>query len=410
MCENKSLVRSHILLMFQFDLTYYIRIRQNIQYLQNAGAKISLLTSTNNDASSCFFDRVYMVSSYEYEEDYSHLFLNIPEKIKKVIYKIFGMLNRFINLKLKKIRSSDICLKTIVEIKDKIDIIWAVDSVSLPSAYRAVKILNIPIIYETVDLVPEINCIPALSKWRKQEEYIGLPYITALITAGEKYKDYYLEKYKEILDNKPVLVRNNSHLPISDKCKRTGDIRKILFFGNLVSDRPVEKILYAFARSRAKATLTFYGRYLLKEDINDLISNLGVENKVFIEKPVPPEMGVELSSEYDIGIVALEGGDLNEQLAPTGKIGTYLAAGLAIVASDLPGIRSHLGKTDALYVDECSIDAWAKAFDQITTENDDKLMFRKQSSLMRCKEMDYNIQMKKYVKLFASIYKNKEIN
>ena len=136
MFENKPLIRSHILLMFQFDLTYYIRIRQNIQYLQNAGAKISLLTSTNNDASRSLFAKIYMVSSYEYEEGCSHLCLNMPGKIKKVINVICKLLNGFIGQKQRKIRSSDICLRTIIGIKDKIDIIWAVDSVSLPSAYR----------------------------------------------------------------------------------------------------------------------------------------------------------------------------------------------------------------------------------------------------------------------------------
>jgi glycosyltransferase involved in cell wall biosynthesis len=74
--------------------------------------------------------------------------------------------------------------------------------------------------------------------------------------------------------------------------------------------------------------------------------------------------------------VALRGADENERRASTGKLFTYMAAGLAILGSDLPGIarlvRAH---ENGLLVEGMDAHSWANAIDELalmpTTAIDD---------------------------------------
>ena len=73
-----------------------------------------------------------------------------------------------------------------------------------------------------------------------------------------------------------------------------------------------------------------------------------------------------------MGIVALAGADENERRAPTAKAGTYLAAGLLVLASDLPGIRSVVGVGPHVeFVSPQSVEAWKEAFRRIAAMSDE---------------------------------------
>ena len=77
---------------------------------------------------------------------------------------------------------------------------------------------------------------------------------------------------------------------------------------------------------------------------------------------------METSASYDVGVVALRGENENERRASTSKLFTYMAAGLAVLGSDLPGVAGIVERhAIGLLVGETTPDAWAAAIDRLAS-------------------------------------------
>lgn len=394
---NKPLAGKHVLLLFQFDLSYSIRTIQSVEALKQAGATISLVTGTENSKSEHYFSQLVQVDDYEFNYRTQLQGSTYPQFIKTWYTKLA---TRFIPKE--RIFGHRVGVTRLnPDIWSDIDLIWAVDVVSLPAAHYIRSHTGAPLIYETYDLVPEYPYYPELSRWRREQEVRALGYIDGLVTAGEEYRRYYHDTYPFALEGKEILVRDNVALPITSPHPVESRL-KFLFFGNIAHDRPVEKILSAFIESGIDAELTIQGRNITGETYDELVATEGA-GTVRIAEPCAPVDGVEAASHYDVGIVALDGNDLNEQYAPTGKIGTYLAAGMVVLASNLPGIRAHLGEAGAITVEGNSKEAWIQAFQSAAQLNAEEIMTMKEASLARCRAMDLEGQLHQFVRLFARV-------
>src|SRR5690606_20046885 len=73
-----------------------------------------------------------------------------------------------------------------------------------------------------------------------------------------------------------------------------------------------------------------------------LSRDLGADGYVHILPPAPPEQLVERSAQHDIGFAGESGHTANGRLAVSNKMLNYMAAGIAIVASDVPSQRETL--------------------------------------------------------------------
>lgn len=71
--------------------------------------------------------------------------------------------------------------------------------------------------------------------------------------------------------------------------------------------------------------------------LQKLAVGVGVGGRLFFHSPCPPEELVAEAARYDIGLALETGKELNNLLAVSNKLFTYLNAGLAVVASDTPG-------------------------------------------------------------------------
>lgn len=401
--QNEPLRGCRILLIFQNRLTYSVRLLENVRALRRAGAQVSLITADKANLNNPLFFHVDHVRSWEFPIQVgasSHQIWTVrvvSNILRGIFRRVFQYrINTFIGSELQRKLS-----KTAVDY----DIFWIIDANSLPSAMTATKRKNVRVVYETVDLVPEYRELPSLSRSRKRRERKLIPRVDGFVTAGEEYADYYVDSYGSSgLKGRP-LVRENSHECIYDEVSPTHTPYEILFFGNIAPDRPIGTLLRAFSEVHSDARLTIMGRNLVDSLSFDLVDELGLANRVKIEDPCAPENGVAMAHRFDIGIAMLSGDNENERRAPTAKLCTYLAAGLAIVASDLPGMRTQVGSAQAIFVKDCTVKAWADALNMITGMTPQQIDCMKISSLVRAKEIDLKPQLEKYVELFADIYK-----
>lgn len=78
----------------------------------------------------------------------------------------------------------------------------------------------------------------------------------------------------------------------------------------------------------------------IKNDFADIAGN--ASKHLYFHNPIAPDNIVDFISQFDIGLASEPGFSLNNDLALSNKIFTYLQAGLAIVASDTQAQQSFL--------------------------------------------------------------------
>jgi len=86
--------------------------------------------------------------------------------------------------------------------------------------------------------------------------------------------------------------------------------------------------------------LVFLGDGPRKADLQEYVSTLGVQDRVHFLEPVPPDTLLSVTACANIGITLLEDMCLNHRFALPNKLFEYLMAGIPVLASNLPEMRS----------------------------------------------------------------------
>lgn len=400
---SELLGSKRIALLFYTSAEYSTRILQSVELLKMHGAEISLFSTFPNSKVENVFKEIVCVDSFDYPN-------TKPRRLSK--NKIFRV------AKVQFVRLLDVAkmyfgigvrqrglYQELDSRKNDFDLYWAVDVVSLEAAVLASEKTGTPVIYETLDLVTEYKGVLASIRTRAEEKYISR--IAKFVTAGDEYAKHYNEKYPELKPTQKPFVLYNTTPQEFKVIKPTGEKRRLLFFGNLAYDRPIEIIMEALSKIEGNFDFTFMGRNLNGQKSFDLIDSYGLGSRVKILEPCDPFEGVQVAHEYDIGIAPLGGCNLNERLAPTGKIGTYLNAGLAIVASDLPGMRSAVGQVPVFWVENPTVQSWAQQLQAAIDAPRSELDNRKSSALSRFNEISFDAKSSDYVQLFVDALKEK---
>ena len=287
----------------------------------------------------------------------------------------------------------------------EVDVFWVIDIMGLATAVDTARGTKVKVIYEAVDLVAEYHQHgDAYREARLAEERRYLSRVDGFITACDSYADYYWERYGGAeLKRRPV-VRDNMPAQILDHITPTRTPLRLLFLGSLMYDRPVGELIRAMSLVSSDATLTFQGKNYLPEDPNELVSELGLQNRVRIVPPCPPDDVVEVSAAYDVGIVPLRGLNENERRASTSKLFTFMSAGLAILGTDLPGIARIVSQYDnGVLVDGMEPETWAAAIDGMAAMPADVIDAMKQRSLDAAHNHSWEMQEAVFVGEFARV-------
>jgi glycosyltransferase involved in cell wall biosynthesis len=404
---RRPLEGCRICLVFDFDLSHNSRLLLEIGALQMAGARLRLLTPNPAAGAPPGVETVCsplgpnwgLVQSI----GWSTLGWSPFRRASNTFRKIARHVVERASLRLNAVRYS----RRLRGIAETADIIWVIDFPRLGQVLRAARGQRLRVVYETVDLVPEYM-YEGVDHRREclDEERNLMGCIDGFITACDSYADYYVERYGDAGLLRRPTVRDNMPREIAAHISPTTVPLRLLFFGSLMSDRPVLELIEAFAATKANVSLTFQGRNYLNEDaarrIADRVAQLGLQGRVELLAPCPPDSIVETASAYDVGVVALRGEDENERRASTAKLFTYMAAGLAVLGSDLPGIarivRSH---DNGLLVDGMDPHAWAAAIDRLALMPTGDLDSMKERSLRAANFYSWEHQEPAYIAEFV---------
>jgi glycosyltransferase involved in cell wall biosynthesis len=290
----------------------------------------------------------------------------------------------------------------------KFDILLSNDLDTLPANYLLSVIRNKTLVYDSHEYftqVPELINRKFVQKTWLLIERLILPRIKYSYTVCKSIAKIYSEKYgidMKVIRNVPICnrLRNN---PIDTK-KNTIQPSKfvfpsnkkiILYQGSVNIGRGIDYMIKAM-KHITDAVFVVIGNGDILSDMQKLVKQSGLENKVIFTGRIPFEKLIFYTVRADIGISLEENTGENYYYALPNKLFDYIQANVPVIASPLPEIRKivegynigviiekhdpkHIAETIKLMFDNCNQSAWKKnltiAAEELCWEKEEKILF-----------------------------------
>lgn len=218
------------------------------------------------------------------------------------------------------------------------DVVISQDLGALPAAWRAGRRLKVPVIYDMIDIVtsPDTAGAPLLvGLWRVTERHL-IRRVSAVICVSPRSAAWVESERRP--KAAPVVVYNGPYACQGDAQPVHEPVR-LLFQGHFAVNRRLDELIAAMASLRGRATLTLQGFGELRSQLEAQVEQSGLEDTVRFVDACPPEDVVREAAQYDVGVINYPGSTENLRRTIPNKLLDYLAAGLAVLASDLPALR-----------------------------------------------------------------------
>ncbi|MZP29500.1 glycosyltransferase [Heliobacterium undosum] len=202
------------------------------------------------------------------------------------------------------------------------------------------------VVYDSHELWVEQN--PAWPDWFKkiqgQLERLLLRSVSSVITVNEGIRKELRRRYPHlpechVLENYVPLEREVRPTGTPGPEKTTGNPLRVLYHGGYLPGRGLEVVLEAAERLRGmEIDFYFRGYGPLEQSMKAFIERNALP-RVHMLPAIKMKELVREARHFDVGIVPYLPNCRNSELALPNKLFEYMAAGLAVVSSDLPEIR-----------------------------------------------------------------------
>ena len=238
------------------------------------------------------------------------------------------------------------------------DIVHVHDLPQLRPGYYIGEKLGVPVIFDAHELYPVIHTLTP-----EQQERLAIiennfirrvnkriavnPYTGAFIT-----RDYQEPSYTVLLNAiaRPDFVTEGKRPDLFRESLGLGAEAKIVLFQGWISlDRKIGVLVSAlpYVDDRVHLVLLGYGDAGELEKMKDIARQGGVEHRLHILPAVPQRELLHWVASADAGIIPyqpLHANDTNHKYCSPNKLFEFIAAGLPIVANDLPYLRQVVSK------------------------------------------------------------------
>ncbi|GGK29016.1 hypothetical protein GCM10010965_22330 [Caldalkalibacillus thermarum] len=230
-----------------------------------------------------------------------------------------------------------------------VDVIHCHDLNTLPAGTRLARRFGTRLVYDSHELFNEMAGKNALERrvgyWVENRL---IRHIDHLIVVNPFVKKEFFKRYgplpTTVIQNTPVLPDFGQQRPddVADlRCKYglCDDDVLLIYQGGLNPERGLEECIQAVALLPERFKLVLMGDGRLKENLQAMVDELGLNKRVFFHEPVPSESLLWYTKQADVGLVIYKNTCLNNYYSTPNKIFEYLLAGIPTVASDHPGKR-----------------------------------------------------------------------
>jgi glycosyltransferase involved in cell wall biosynthesis len=265
------------------------------------------------------------------------------------------------------------------------DILHAHDSNALIAVGWAARSLGVPFVYDAHDLWlgrprrERSRLYFALNQLLyRVVERVLVPRAAATLTVSEPIARHLRRRYRLL---RVHLVPN---YPEPDSGAERGDLRSlvgggsignrgavVLYLGGLMAGRGLEGLVDAIGLARS-SDLVLLGDGPLAADLLRRAAASGAADRVHLLAPVAPELVTAYAASADVGVSPIVPSSLNYRYSLPNKLFQYMAAGLPVVASDLPQVREVVdGARCGLVVDTTRPSEIAAAIERLAADPDE---------------------------------------
>lgn len=118
----------------------------------------------------------------------------------------------------------------------------------------------------------------------------------------------------------------------------------VLYHGGLSPERGIEQLIAAMVQL-PQCVLVLMGYGVLEARLPAMIAGHGIGDRVRFLPPVPPGELLDWVAAADIAAMPIQASTLNHRLTTPNKLFEAMAAGVPVVASDLPGMSRIIEET-----------------------------------------------------------------
>lgn len=225
------------------------------------------------------------------------------------------------------------------------------------------------VIYDSHELWPDRNMRPEARWWLLLCEAVFVRVADRVVMTSPAHAETMARRYRIaeplVVRNIPELRANGAGRP--DRRSGSPDGRLAVYVGGLQPGRGIEQAIRALPLAEGvRLRLLGPGGPEYRAGIEGLVHSLGLERRVELAEPVPPDRVLDALGEADVGLALFQPTSLSHRLVLPNKLFEYALAGVPIVGSDLPMIARFidehgLGKA----VDPEDVEQIARALEEV---------------------------------------------
>ena len=225
----------------------------------------------------------------------------------------------------------------------------------IPVALALGRDHHAPVVYDARDIYLEARNLAksrGIVRWALARAERGWAHKSArVVTVNDAYADVMTQRFGT---ERPLVVMNCSARfdppePPERRFHETlglpGDARVVLYHGGLFPERGIEQLMAAMD-TIPDAVLVLMGYGVLEPELRAAAAEPERAGRMFVLPAVPPQDLHAWVAAADIAAMPIQASTLNHRLTTPNKLFEAMAAGVPVVASDLPGMATIVREVD----------------------------------------------------------------
>lgn len=338
------------IVMFTLDRHIDRRILLEAESLQGDGWDVSVVAMPGNSTDTedpPYVTRIGVGSSDQTKGDSLILYLN---RLAGTVFPANGSVMRCVkSFVWRFIRSPETFFSRLFAeavLQHKANIYVAHDLPMILVAIAAAKRHGGKLVYDSHELFVEQELSKSERKMWEAIEKEHISSFDAVITinvsiAEELKKRYHLDDVNVVHNCELVQEVNcDSSKLFHNYFNLSDDVAIVLFQGGLSKGRNLEKLVESMSYVKTpNLHLVVLGNGVLLSLLQQLASKYEIEHRVHFHAAVPQKSLLQYTASADVGIIPYRATCLNNYYCTPNKLFEFIAAGLPVVATDLPEIR-----------------------------------------------------------------------
>ncbi len=287
------------------------------------------------------------------------------------------------------------------------DIYLAHNMETLLPAFHAARRRGTLLMFDSMEFHSDMGDgqLPLEKRMTSELEKAVLPKCALVLASSKQVADALTQEYgiprPLPLDNVPPTESELPSKPASGLA---------LYWRNSVvglGQRGLDDALMALTQLPEDVSLHLQGRMPADggTELKSRISELGLGSRVIFHEPYKPEDAVKEAARHHVGLCLERKGCRNHDLTVSNKIFDYHMAGLAVVASDLPGLRGVIDRSQGglLFAPGCA-DEIAKCISRLHGDIDFRETLAHNAREFALREANREQEKEKFISIFEKLF------